>query len=474
MTNGKPWNIRQAFEQLAETWVFRVAGSIPWNRWYAFTHYVKSSLWVVPFFAVLLYMIMVRTMEPLTEWLGAAGWIDAKSSFLRYSLDGAQVVLEAIITFNISFLVFTFGSLLVAIQVAGGQYTPRIIATTLLRDNAIRFTVAYFIFVMFIALRVRTHLESKFNQLDLFIVAMLGLASVVLFLYLIDYAARMLRPVSIVARLAEGGIKVIDAVYPEKTRRPTTVKLVRHAESPRRVVPHAGMSGNVIAVNIAGLVTEATRVNGLIEIVPQVGDFVAVDEPLFLLYGGAESIGDRILREQIVFGSERTIEQDPTFAFRVLVDIALKALSAAINDPTTAVLAIDQLHRLLRMVGLRHLRDEAITDSHGGLRVVLRTPNWVDFVHLTFREIRHCGASSVQIARRLRAMAENLMQTLPEHRHKELLEEVRLLDSDIDSNFALPEDRALARIADAQGLGGSERKGSPVPVAADEGGQPGR
>jgi len=146
------------------------------------------------------------------------------------------------------------------------------------------------------------------------------------------------------------------------------------------------------------------------------------------------------------------------------VDIALKALSAAINDPTTAVLAIDQLHRLLRMVGLRHLRDEAITDTTGELRVVLRTPNWIDFVHLTFREIRHCGGNSVQVARRLRAMAENLMQTLPEHRHKELLEELRLLDSDIDSNFALPEDRALARIADAQGLGGSERKPTASPV----------
>jgi uncharacterized membrane protein len=441
---------------------------IPWNRWYAFTNYVKSSLWIIPFFAVVLYLVIVRTVEPLTYWLGEAGWIDAKSSFLAYTTDGAQVVLDAVITFNISFLVFTFGSLLVAIQVAGGQYTPRIIATTLLRDNAIRFTVAYFIFTMFIALRVRTRLESNFNQLDLLIVAMLGLASVVLFLYLIDYAARMLRPVSIVARLAAGGIKVVDAVYPEKTRRPATVKLAQQAEAPRRVVPHQGMSGNIIAVNIAGLVAEATRVNGLIEIVPQVGDFVAVDEPMFLLYGRAETIKDRTLREQIVFGSERTIEQDPTFAFRVLVDIALKALSPAINDPTTAVLAIDQLHRLLRMVGLRHLRDEAITDTHGELRVVLRTPNWVDFVHLTFREIRHCGGNSVQIVRRLRAMAENLMQTLPEHRHKELLEELRLLDSDIDANFALPEDRALARIADAQGLGGSERKPTAAPAAKVE------
>lgn len=135
----------------------------------------------------------------------------------------------------------------------------------------------------FIALRVRTHLESKFNQLELFIVAMLGLAS---------------------------------------------------------VVPHEGMSGNVIAVSIAGLVAEATRVNGLAE-------------------------------------------------------IALKTLSVAINDPTAAVLAIDQLHRLLRMVGLRHLRDEAITDARGELRVVLRAPRRGSFPRgISFLFRLRCRSSS--------------------------------------------------------------------------------
>ncbi len=83
---------------------------------------------------------------------------------------------------------------------------------------------------------------------------------------------------------------------------------------------------------------------------PQVGDFVARGEPLFRLYSGAVAIDDRKLRTAAVLGPERTLEQDLTFAFRILVDIAIKALSPAINDPTTAVLALDQLHRLLRMV----------------------------------------------------------------------------------------------------------------------------
>jgi len=123
-----------------------------------------------------------------------------------------------------------------------------------------------------------------------------------------------------------------------------------------------------LTVDLATLIRAAETSNGVIVFAPQVGDFVAVDEPLFKLYGGALAVNDETLRSTLEFGSERTLEQDPTFAFRIVIDIALKALSPAINDPTTAVLAIDQLHRLLRLVGKRHLRTDEISDASGRLR----------------------------------------------------------------------------------------------------------
>jgi len=208
-------------------------------------------------------------------------------------------------------------------------------------------------------------------------------------------------------------------------------------------------------LNVERLLAKARRADVVIEFVPQVGDFVAVDEPLFYLYGNAGAIDEGKLRTLVAFGTERTMEQDPMFAFRILVDIAIKALSAAINDPTTAVLAIDQLHRLLRVVGKRSLRVEEIEDRSGRVRMILRTPNWEDFVHISFREIRQYGAGSIQIARRLRAAIENLIQNLPEHRHDALRVELTLIDRAIASKHPFSEDLALARIPDSQGLGGS-------------------
>jgi uncharacterized membrane protein len=89
------------------------------------------------------------------------------------------------------------------------------------------------------------------------------------------------------------------------------------------------------------------------------------------------------------------------------------------------------------------------------VRLVFRTPNWEDFVHLSCIEIRHCGAGSVQIVRRMRSMLENLVHTLPPHRHAELRLQLELLDRTIEERYTFPEDLAIARIADPQGLGGS-------------------
>jgi len=453
---------------------------LDWNRAYSLKSSLKSSLWIVPVFALLAGIAVKRLSEGLGGWMVRQGFYDLQTGFFGLSASEAHSALDRIFTLTLSCLVFTFGSLLVAIQVAGGQYTPRIIATTLLCDNVIRWIVGMFVFTAVWAHRTMVQLgnEPDVPQLQVFLGVCFGLASLIAFIVLIDYSAKLLRPVSLVGRVGEQGIAVIESVYPEPTRSvggapvtakqrragfrswglrdaPLTVARAEKRGPPDRVVRHVWGSAVVLAVNLPRLVAEAQRTDSVIEFLPQVGDFVAVDEPLFYLYGNADAVDDRKLRALVAFGTERTMEQDPMFSFRIEVDIALKALSPAINDPTTAVLAIDQLHRLLRLVGNRSLRDNEIVDETGRRRVIFRTPNWEDFVHITFREIRYCGAGSIQIARRLRAMIENLLYTLPEDRHPALRQEVELLDRALAREHPFPEDLALARIPDPQGLGGS-------------------
>ena len=406
----------------------------------------STSLWAVPILAIPFAMIATRVLhwlDALTEW-----------TLLGFGVAGAQTMLQAVVTASLSFLVFTFASLLVAIQVASGQLTPRIIATTLLRNDVVRYTVGLFMFTLLFAVGVQGRIDAKVYQLPLFVAAALQVGCFAAFLYLIDSASKLLRPIAILANVGNSGIAVIKEVYPEPSLGPDIAKNQRQKlSSPDRVIQHRGTSSTVLSVDISTLVDLAKSAGGVIEFVPQVGDFVAVDEPLFNLYGGARSIDADVLHSAVDFGSERTMEQDPTFAFRIVIDIALKALSPAINDPTTAVLAIDQLHRLLRSVGKRHLRTDGIVEA-GHLRVIFKTPDWDDFVNLTFSEIRAYGADNLQIVRRLRAMIENLKETLPSHRLPELEKQLGLLDSEVQRLFRYPEELALARIGDSQGLGG--------------------
>jgi len=406
-------------------------------------------MWTVPVVALVLEQATFRIAHVhKLDFGGIPGFI----------LDRAGTIAETdyIIASTIAFIVFTFSSLIVAIQVASGQLTPRIIATTLLRDSAIRRSVALFIYTLILAVHIKTRVDDVPRFLNS-LMGILGIMSIVVFMFLIDHAARMLRPVSIVWRLAQQGLKVIEDVYPTEIQPSAApARAPEPLGPPEATIVHGGRSAIVIAVNLNALLAAARKSNAIIELVPRVGDFVARGDPLFRLRGqGASQLDERHLRGQVAFGRERTIEQDSTFAFRVIVDIALKALSPAINDPTTAVLAIDQLQGLLRVVGRRNLHDERIFGPDGQLRVVFRTPNWNDFVQLTFSEIRQFGAGNFQVSRRLRAMIENVTQNLPAERLPAVREQAQLLDRAGEQLFMLPPDFELSRVPDSQGLGGA-------------------
>ena len=177
--------------------------------------------------------------------------------------------------------------------------------------------------------------------------------SVAVFLHLVDSVCKVLRPSGVLALAARLGREVIENVYPRRRS-----ESQRTAPEPAEVLdgePHCTIpnlrEGVVLAFDVQGLASLAQRANCVIEIVPQVGDFVAADQPLFRIFGHGAPPPAATLYQSVAVGPERTLEQDPAFAFRIMVDIASKGLSPAINDPTTAVLAIDQIQYLLRHVG---------------------------------------------------------------------------------------------------------------------------
>jgi uncharacterized membrane protein len=417
-----------------------------WLQRYRVRHYLRNSIWVWPVISIGVALVAARLLHWVEKSLGLEASINPET---------ARSVLGALAGAMFTFIVFVCSSLLLVVQLASAQMSPRIIAT-MFRDRVTKFTLVVFVFTFTFALSAMIRIETSVPLLVTYLAAYGSAASIGVFLYLIDHVGKMLRPSGALYAVAAQAHRVIDEVYPRvltDTPPPPSEPVRALDHDTVRTVP-CPTDGVILAFDVQGLVVLGDRHDCVIEMIPQVGYFMATAYPLFRVYGGA-NLSDEALCQCVALGAERTMEQDPMLAFRLIVDIASKALSPAINDPTTAVMAIDRIQHLLRHVGSRRLDDERVRDSKGRVRLMYRTPDWPDFVALAVTEIRHFGASSIQVARRLRAMLEDLVEALPTERAERLRQELRLLKKSSERFFQEPEDRALADVSDAQGVGGT-------------------
>jgi len=417
--------------------------------------FIHGTLWITPVASLLLAMGLAPLLLELDE---RTRW-----PLLGYGLEGAHGVASAIVASTFTLTVLIFSIILVAVQLSSSQLSPRAIASSILKDRQTQFVLGLFIFTYVLAIAVLGRIDTRVPELPLFIAIVFTVLSIAAFLYLIDYVAKALRPVSFCRRISRAGMQVVDTVYPQQlgdTSPTHGLEAQTRGRRPDRVVRLDADVGVLIAFDSKGLSAIARRADGLIVLVPQVGDFVARGEPVFLLFEGATLLKDRDLMGSLVLGAERTLAQDPAFGLRILVDIANKALSPGINDPTTAVQAIDYIYWMLREVGTRRLDNGRVKDETGELRLFFRTPKWEDFIGLAVTEVRLYGAGSIQIARRLRCMLQDLIEFLPSHRHPPLIAQLDLLQRSVERGFADSEDWANAGAGDRQGQGSAPEVGA--------------
>ena len=417
-----------------------------WRQRYRLRLYFQNSLWILPTLSIIAALVSVSLLTRYEHAVGSQSNISSESM---------RAIMSTVAGSTFTLVVVVSSAVLLAVQLASAQLTPRIIAM-IYRNPYQKLAFAVFVFTFTFSASVLVRIDEAAPRIASYAAAYGFLLNLALFILFIDHVGKMLRPSSAVAAVAQSGRAVVRSVYPRLLKiHPTDhspLNTVTNGE-PRTVL--STIDGTVLAFDMRGLVIMAQRHNCLIELIPEVGQFVAQGDPLFRIHGSNDGPKDRELLNSVAKGSERTSDQDPLFAFRILVDIASKALSPAINDPTTAVIAIDQIHHLLRDVGKRYLGDGRATDQTRQVRLIYRRPNWDDFVLLATTEIRHYGRDSIQVQRRLRAMLKDLIETLPPPRAPILQKELTLLASSSKRTFFDLDDQTLAETGDLQGIGGS-------------------
>ena len=419
-----------------------------WARRFRRRESLLESLWLIPLVGAVLGAVLGIGVSFADEHVGAPSW-------WQYSPSTASTVLSSIVGATAALTGFVVTVTVLVVQMATGTFSARVMRLWY-RDRMLKAALAVLVGTLTFSFSVLRRIDDDFvPDLGVTLSGLLVSLCLLVFIVFFDRYLRRLRPAAVAADVASAARSMF-AQAVRLADRPD----IRWADGTTRLDPtlvvRASRGGAIQAVDPDGLV-EWARAQGAELVLPRpVGDFVHAGEVLVRVYGG--EFGDRAAEElegMIALGDERTFEQDPAFAIRIMVDMANRALSPAVNDPTTAVQVLDQIGDVLGLIGQTDLEGRtkpASADTPAA--VAMATTRWQDFVTLGLTEIRESGATSVQIMRRLRALLKELLETVrPEHRAV-VEEELRRLDATVADGWGDSVDLDRASEADRQGIGG--------------------
>jgi uncharacterized membrane protein len=391
-----------------------------------------------------------------------------EAKFFTYSLNlstsSAQAYLSAVASGMMALTGIVFSIAFVLVQFNAIVYSPRLVVW-FTRDRLLFHSLGMFVATFMYSLATLAWIDrSGIEGVPLISAATVAVMLVASVLMLSQLVQRLnnLQITRVLQILGDTGRDVIRSTYGSPQRSAVGQADEGHRQNPpdafALVVRHRETPQAVTSIDVQRLVACARMIDGVILLECAVGDTLLLGTTILRVHGKAPADVEEQLRTSVHLGEQRTFEQDPKFALRLLVDIAIKALSPAINDPTTAVQAIDQIEDLLRRLATCDLEACRAFDEDGILRVIYQMPTWEDYLALAFDEIRQFGSTSIQVIRRLRAALVELAGCVGKERVGAVRSYLDHLDSSIERSGFDPQDRAAAHIEDRQGLGLSHRQ----------------
>jgi uncharacterized membrane protein len=368
------------------------------------THFARMLRSVVPVVvALLLGYFVPHIRDRWLPWLGTDMGRDQLIAFLTSLATGMMTFTGVVLTL-----------LLVLLELGSSGYTPRIVSSWV-KDPRIAtargvFT-GTFVYALMALRAIGIVQGSRSCALTIYVAFAWLLASLWTLTRLgIVFAEH--DQTYILRMLGEQGAGAIDRLYSTSAGRITSA--VESAEAwpaPAQIVRHEGPPLYIVEIHVDRLVRLARERGALVRVPFAQGDSITAGAALALVYGA--SIPPRLLLAAIELGRERDVRVDPKYALRLLVDMALRALSSNVNDPTTVVQALDQIEALLIKLGNVELDVGHVRDAGDELRLVYDATPWEEYLELALVEIQHYGSASLQTERRLGALLAFLRDEVP-------------------------------------------------------------
>ncbi|HEV8445109.1 MAG TPA: DUF2254 domain-containing protein [Steroidobacteraceae bacterium] len=410
----------------------------------------RLSGWSTPLIYVT-FTIVVGVILPRLEHRYLPSWDST------ISVNSAIAITSAIASGMIALTGIVFSLIFVMVQFSATAYSPRLViwvARNPVMSHALGMFTSTFIYALFMLAWVDRESSGVVPLISGWLVFGLLLGSIAMFIALIDRVA-MLQINRMLIFTGDQGRKAIQDLF-ARSERPASNWSELESSKVTQTVTFTGRPQVIQLIDLDELLRLAAEAGGIVEVAAAVGDTLLEGSPLVRVRDARKRVEEAALAKAFSLGDERTFEQDPKYALRLVVDIAIKALSPAINDPTTAVQALDQIEDLLLRLGRCNLDIDALRDEQGALRVLVPFPDWEDFLRLGLDEIRFYGGTSVQVMRRMNALIHNLLENLPSGRREALNYWAKRLQGTVQRSFSDSAEKQDASVADRQGLGIAE------------------
>ena len=435
--------------------------------------YVRGALWVLPTAAIVLALVAGSVLSSITIAP------DSRLAPLVFqgTADDARNLLVSIASTMVTVIALVLGLTVVALQLASTQFSPRLLRN-FLRDLPNQLTLSSFVATfaystagLYTVGVSRGERTSEYPRLAVSGALLLIFVSMLMLVFFVHHLAHSIQVDQVMLSVEKDTLRVVRHL-------PTAGDFAPPLERPGWAVPlTARRSGYVQTFHLEELVQVAARHDVVVALVPMIGEHVVARAPIAWVWrpgqGGAVDVAGveltdvaRALVHGVRVGFERTAEQDAAFGVRQLADVASKALSPAINDPYTAVQAVDHLSVVLAALAPLPLGHQRLADRAGTTRVHLPGRDWAYFLDLGLGQVRRFGHGEPRVVLALLRVARDVAFLCDEGRCAAVRQFVTVLLDDVRRDVAQPADREallergevlLGELVPASGRGGDPR-----------------
>ncbi|MGI9018994.1 MAG: DUF2254 domain-containing protein [Euzebya sp.] len=411
---------------------------------------LRASLWFMPAIAITMAVALGTALVSLRQILTIPD-----SALFVGDLNAARSLMQVLAgsTITVTGLVFTLT--VVSLQVASGQYSPRLLGN-FLRDVGNQVVLSTFLATFAYAMAVLRVLPagsgSNVPRLSITVGMVLAAVSLISLVYFIDHMAQSIRIENILSKSVKAVLASIDQVAPDPIRVNAPVLPLPDVPDQATVV-RVTASGYVQAMSATAMLKTVGDVDAVVRLRPTIGDYVVEGATLAWVWGHSERLDDAAVQrvetavqEAVQIGSERINRQDIAYGLRQIVDVIARALSPGVNDPTTAVDALGHLAEPMARLAQRRIDPKLQLDDEGIQRVGIPALDFADYLELACGQPRRYGADEPTVlAGVLRMLAEIIDVTESESRRQAVITQVNVLLEDAERALQSTHDLDIVR-----------------------------